>query len=65
LLYRDILQAIRWDESLKFEEYWDFFWRAKLACMNVAVDLSHSFKHEHIDPPGYQRHRPEFLQTGL
>ena len=63
--YRDILQAIRWDESLKVEEHWDFFWRANLACMNVAVDLAHSFKHKHIDPPGYQRHRPEFLKAGL
>ena len=27
--HRHILQAIRWDESLKVEEHWDFFWRAK------------------------------------
>jgi GT2 family glycosyltransferase len=26
--YRDILQAIRWDEELKVEEHWDFFGRA-------------------------------------
>ncbi|TWU54923.1 Glycosyl transferase family 2 [Rubripirellula tenax] len=63
--YRDILQAIRWDESLKVEEHWDFFWRAKIAGMNVAVDLNHSFKHEHVDPPGYVRRRPEFLKAGL
>ncbi|QDT05170.1 hypothetical protein K227x_35690 [Rubripirellula lacrimiformis] len=63
--YRDILQAIRWDESLKVEEHWDFFWRCKLAGMNVAVDLNHSFKHEHVDPPGYVRSRPEFLEAGL
>ncbi|MCO8122584.1 glycosyltransferase [Stieleria sp. TO1_6] len=63
--YRDILQAIRWDESLKVEEHWDFFWRAKIAGMNVAVDVNHSFKHEHVDPPGYQRRRPEFLKAGL
>ena len=60
--YRDILQAIRWDESLKVEEHWDFFWRAKIAGMNVAVDINHSFKHEHVDPPGYVRRRPEFLE---
>ena len=63
--YRDILQAIRWDESLKVEEHWDFFWRAKIAGVNVAVDVSHSFAHKHVDPPEYQRHRPEFLQAGL
>ncbi|MEO1615489.1 MAG: glycosyltransferase family A protein [Planctomycetota bacterium] len=63
--YRDILQAIRWDESLKVEEHWDFFWRCKIAGMNVACDISHSFKHEHVDPPGYQRRRPEFLHAGL
>ena len=22
-------------------------------------------KHEHVDPPGYQRHRPKFLKRGL
>ncbi len=63
--YRDILQAIRWDESLKVEEHWDFFWRCKIAGVNVACDVSHSFKHEHIDPPGYRRRRPEFLKTAL
>ena len=63
--YRDILQAIRWDESLKVEEHWDFFWRAKIAGMHVAVDVNHSFKHEHVDPPGYVRRRPEFLDAGL
>ena len=63
--YRDILQAIRWDESLKVEEHWDFFWRAKLAGVNVACDINHSFKHEHVDPPGYVRRRPEFLKASL
>lgn len=63
--YRDILQAIRWDESLKVEEHWDFFWRAKIAGMQVAVDVNHSFKHEHVDPSGYVRRRPEFLRTAL
>ncbi len=63
--YRDVLQAIRWDEDLKVEEHWDFFWRAKIAGLNVGVDLQHSFKHEHVDPPGYMRRRPEFLEAGL
>ncbi|MFG0261672.1 MAG: glycosyltransferase [Novipirellula sp. JB048] len=63
--HRDILQAIRWDDSLKVEEHWDFFWRCKIAGVNVASDISHSFKHEHIDPPGYRRHRPQFLKRGL
>ncbi|MEL6898210.1 MAG: glycosyltransferase, partial [Planctomycetota bacterium] len=63
--YRDILQAIRWDEALKVEEHWDFFWRCKLAGVNVAVHVQHSFKHEHVDLPGYQRHRPQFLKRGL
>jgi len=63
--HRDVLQAIRWDEALKVEEHWDFFWRAKIAGMNVAVDVQHSFKHEHVDPPGYKRRRPQFLKAGL
>ncbi len=63
--YRDILQAIRWDEALKVEEHWDFFWRAKIAGMKVACDLEHSFRHEHVDPPGYKRRRPECWQAGL
>jgi len=29
--YRDVLQVIRWDEDLKVDELWDFFWRAKVA----------------------------------
>ncbi len=34
---RDILQAIRWDEDLKADEHWDFFWRAKIAGVRVGV----------------------------
>jgi hypothetical protein len=35
--YRDILQAIRWDESLKVEEHGDFNLRCKIAlCQNLA-----------------------------
>ncbi|GAA5509148.1 hypothetical protein Rcae01_04646 [Novipirellula caenicola] len=63
--YRDILQAIRWDESLKVEEHWDFFWRCKIAGVNVACDINHSFRHEHVDPPGYIRRRPQFLKAAL
>lgn len=62
--YRDILQAIRWDEELKVEEHWDFFWRAKLAGMKVGVATDHVFKHVHVDPPGYVRQRPEYLKLG-
>ena len=62
--YRDILQAIRWDESLKMEEHWDFFWRCKLAGVKVGVATDHSFLHEHVDPPGYVRGRPEYLSVG-
>ena len=62
--YRDILQAIRWDESLKMEEHWDFFWRCKLAGVKVGVATDHSFQHEHVDPPGYVRGRPEYLNVG-
>ncbi|GAA4446187.1 glycosyltransferase [Novipirellula rosea] len=63
--YRDILQAIRWDESLKVEEHWDFFWRCKIAGVYVACDIDHSFRHEHVDPPGYIRQRPQFLKAAL
>ena len=62
--YRDILQAIRWDERLKMEEHWDFFWRAKIAGVRVGVATDHSFGHVHVDPPGYVRRRPEFLAIG-
>ena len=63
--YRDILQAIRWDEDLKVEEHWDFFWRAKIAGVKVGVALDHVFPHEHVDPPGYVRRRPQFLKAAL
>ena len=63
--YRDVLQAIRWDEALKVEEHWDFFLRAKHAGMNVGVATDHVFKHVHVDPPGYVRQRPEFLELGF
>jgi hypothetical protein len=62
--YRDILQAIRWDEQLKTEEHWDFFWRAKIAGVRVGVATDHSFEHIHIDPPRYVRRRPQFLAVG-
>ncbi len=35
----DILQAIRWDEDLKVDEHWDFFWRAKIAGVRVGVAM--------------------------
>ncbi|WP_234824197.1 glycosyltransferase family 2 protein [Bremerella cremea] len=63
--YRDILSAVRWDETLKMEEHWDFFWRAKLAGVKVAVNVARSFRHRHIDPPGYHRRRPEFRRASL
>ena len=62
--YRDILQAIRWDKQLKTEEHWDFFWRAKIAGVNVGVATDHSFDHVHVEPPDYVRRRPEFLTVG-
>jgi GT2 family glycosyltransferase len=58
--YRDALKAVRWDEQLKMEEHWDFFWRAKQAGLRVAVEVTHMFRHNHVDPVGYVRHRPEF-----
>jgi hypothetical protein len=63
--YRDILQAIRWDEDLKVEEHWDFFWRAKIAGVKVGVALDHVFPHVHVDPPGYVRRRPQYLKAAL
>ena len=63
--YRDVLQAIRWDEELKVDEHWDFFWRAKVAGIKVGVAMDHVFPHIHVDPPAYKRHRPKFLQAAL
>ncbi|XZE33828.1 glycosyltransferase [Pirellulaceae bacterium SH501] len=63
--YRDVLQAIRWDEELKVEEHWEFFWRAKIAGVKVGVAMDHMFLHEHVDPPEYQRYRPEFWDRSL
>ena len=63
--YRDVLRAIRWDEELKVEEHWDFFWRAKIAGVKVGVALNHIFPHVHVDPPGYVRRRPQFLNAAL
>ena len=63
--YRDILQAIRWDDELKVEEHWDFFWRAKVAGVKVGVAMDHVFPHNHVDPPGYIRRRPNYLKAAL
>ncbi len=62
---RDILQAIRWDEDLKVDEHWDFFWRAKIAGVRVGVAMDHVFPHIHVDPPTYKQHRPVFLRSAL
>jgi hypothetical protein len=62
---RDILKAIRWDEDLKVDEHWDFFWRAKIAGVRVGVAMDHVFPHIHVDPPAYKRHRPVFLRAAL
>jgi len=63
--HRDILRAIRWDEDLKVDEHWDFFWRAKIAGVRVGVAMDHVFPHIHVDPPAYKRHRPVFLRAAL
>ena len=63
--HRDILQAIRWDEDLKVDEHWDFFWRAKIAGVRIGVAMDHVFPHIHVDPPAYTRHRPRFLRAAL
>ena len=65
IAHRDILQAIRWDEDLKVDEHWDFFWRAKIAGVRVGVAMDHVFPHIHVDPPAYKRHRPVFLRAAL
>ena len=48
--YRDILQAIRWDEELKVEEHWDFFWRAKLAGSTGPTKTPRPGERRHSDP---------------
>jgi len=63
--YTDILQGIRWDESLKMEEHWDFFWRAKVAGLCCGVATDHVFAHNHVDPPEYVRHRPGYARAAM
>ena len=61
LASREMLARVKWDEDLKLEEHWEFFWRAKVLGLRVGVATDHMIEHRHEDPPGYQRFRPEFV----
>lgn len=63
----DKIREIRWDEQLKTYEHWEFFWRAKMAGLKVAVAVDCHIRHAHVGGPNYKvlRARSRFRRIGL
>jgi hypothetical protein len=59
--------TVRWDEELKTFEHWEFFYRAKLAELNVAVAVDCFIKHAHVESSDYRilRKRSNYRSMGL
>ncbi len=63
----ETIRELRWDGELKTLEHWEFFYRAKLAELNVAVAGDCFIRHEHVESKDYRvlRHRSKFRAIGL
>lgn len=61
------IRNLRWDEELKTFEHWEFFYRAKLAELKVAVAGDCFVKHAHVESADYRvlRQRSKFRSMGL
>lgn len=61
------VQAIGWDEALKVHEHWEFFYRAWMQGLRVAVSHEHRFTHRHVHTLDYKplRSRSWYLTQGL
>lgn len=68
LAKRETIANLRWDESLKTYEHWEFFYRAShLHKLQIAVATDCSVIHAHVVTKTYSdlRHRPRFRTQGL
>ncbi len=68
LARRDTIAQVRWDDSIKTYEHWEFFYRAsQLHKLQVAVAADCRVEHKHVPakPYGALRNRPKFLKQGL
>ena len=63
----ETIRNLRWDEELKTYEHWEFFYRAKLAGLKIAVAGDCFIKHAHVESKQYRdlRKRSKFRAMGL
>ncbi|GAA4447107.1 glycosyltransferase family 2 protein [Novipirellula rosea] len=63
----ETIRSLRWDEELKTYEHWEFFYRAKLAQLQVAVSGDCFIRHAHVTSDAYRplRGRSKFRSMGL
>lgn len=63
----ETIRNLRWDEELKTFEHWEFFYRAKLAGLKVAVAGDCFIKHAHVESADYRtlRKRSKYRSMGL
>ncbi len=63
----NVVRDIGWDESLKVREHWEFFYRAWMEGLKVAISTAHRFDHRHIHNADYNhlRSRSWYLAKGL
>jgi glycosyltransferase involved in cell wall biosynthesis len=63
----ETIRSLRWDEQIKTFEHWEFFYRAKLAELKVAVAGDCFIKHAHVESADYRvlRKRAKFRSMGL
>ena len=62
----ETVRNLRWDEELKTYEHWEFFYRAKLAGLKVAVSGDCFIKHAHVESRYRDlRKRSKFRALGL
>ncbi|WP_413431580.1 glycosyltransferase family 2 protein [Crateriforma spongiae] len=63
----ETIRTLRWDEAIKTFEHWEFFYRAKLTNLQVAVAGDCFIKHAHVESADYRalRKRARFRSMGL
>ena len=63
----ETIRELRWDDELKTLEHWEFFYRAKISGLNVAVAGDCFIRHDHVESRDYRvlRHRSKFRGIGL
>ena len=63
----ETIRTLGWDEEIKTFEHWEFFYRAKLAQLQVAVAGDCFVKHAHVESEDYRRlrKRAKYRSMGL